>query len=48
MISLPNWQVLKSLQEQIEAGLSQEEIKKTWADGLTHYDKMRQPYMLYE
>jgi uncharacterized protein YbbC (DUF1343 family) len=36
------------LQEQIEAGLTQEEIKKTWKKGLEGYNKMRQPYLLYE
>ena len=36
------------LQKQIEAGMTQEEIKKTWKKGLKDYDSMRQPYLLYE
>lgn len=38
----------KQLQKQIEQGLSSEEIRKTWQEGLARYDKMRQAYLLYE
>lgn len=36
------------LQEQIEKGYTYREIRKTWLSGLEAYDKMRQPYLLYE
>jgi hypothetical protein len=38
----------KTLQQQIEKGYTYREIRKTWLDGLASYDKMRQPYLLYE
>ena len=38
----------QKLQQQIEKGYTYREIRKTWLDGLAGYDKMRQPYLLYE
>jgi len=35
------------LRKQIEAGMSESQIKKSWAEGLAEYDKMRQAYLLY-
>lgn len=35
------------LQEQIEAGLTEEEIRATWADGITKFKKIRAKYLLY-
>jgi uncharacterized protein YbbC (DUF1343 family) len=37
----------KQLQKQIEQGLTSEEIRKTWQEGLARYDAMRQEYLLY-
>jgi len=37
----------KSLQQQIEAGFSEEEIKMSWQAGLEEYKKMRAQYLLY-
>lgn len=36
-----------TLQSQIEAGLSEEEIRATWQEGLTDFLKMRADYLLY-
>lgn len=33
--------------EQIRAGLSEEEIRKSWEPGLSNYKKMRKKYLLY-
>lgn len=38
----------KTLQEQIKAGLSAEEIKASWQEGLDNYKKMRAQYLLYD
>lgn len=38
----------KKLQEQIEQGLTSDEIRKTWQQGLKEYDAMRTQYLLYE
>ncbi|NQY05939.1 MAG: DUF1343 domain-containing protein [Flavobacteriaceae bacterium] len=38
----------KKLQEQIEAGLSEEEIKASWKEGLDHYNTIRKQYLLYQ
>jgi uncharacterized protein YbbC (DUF1343 family) len=35
------------LREQIKAGLSEEEIRMTWQDGLIQYKQMRKKYILY-
>ena len=37
----------KSLQTQIEAGWTEEQIRKTWQKGLSDFKKMRQPYLIY-
>lgn len=37
----------KTLQNQIEAGLSEEEIRKSWEIGLAAFKLMRQPYLIY-
>ncbi|WP_044405164.1 exo-beta-N-acetylmuramidase NamZ domain-containing protein [Lacinutrix sp. Hel_I_90] len=37
----------KKLQEQIENGLTEEQIKATWKDGLDDFIKMRTSYLLY-
>jgi len=36
-----------NLQKQIEAGLSQEEIKKTWQKDITQFKKIRAKYLIY-
>jgi len=38
----------KKLQQQIEAGLSAEEIKTTWTEGLEAFEKTRAKYLIYE
>lgn len=38
----------KKLQQQIESGLSETEIRKTWEKGLTAFQKTRAPYLIYE
>ncbi|MBQ7062079.1 MAG: DUF1343 domain-containing protein [Bacteroidales bacterium] len=35
------------LRKQIEAGMSEEEIRATWQPALTHYKTIRQKYLLY-
>ena len=35
------------LQKQIEAGLSQEEIKKTWKEDIDQFLKIRAKYLIY-
>nr|WP_298658733.1 DUF1343 domain-containing protein [uncultured Flavobacterium sp.] len=37
----------KKLREQIEAGMTEKEIRKTWQEGLEQFIKMRQKYILY-
>ncbi len=36
-----------TLQKQIKAGMSEQQIRKTWQPRLTEYKKMRQKYLLY-
>lgn len=36
------------LQEQIESGKTEIEIKKSWAEGLSEFKVMRQPYLIYK
>ena len=36
-----------AFKEQIEAGTSEEEIRKTWEPGLSQYKEMRKKYLLY-
>ena len=36
------------LQQQIEAGMSEDDIKKTWAAGLEEFKKVREKYLMYE
>lgn len=38
----------KKLQEQIEAGMTSEEITATWKKGLENYSKIRDKYLIYE
>ena len=38
----------KTLQQQIESGLSQAEIKATWKEGLDKFKVMRTPYLIYQ
>jgi uncharacterized protein YbbC (DUF1343 family) len=38
----------KMLQEQIENGLSAEDIKTTWQEDLAAFRQIRQKYLLYE
>ena len=38
----------KNLQSQIEEGLSENEIKKTWKKGLDLFKETRQKYLLYK
>jgi uncharacterized protein YbbC (DUF1343 family) len=35
------------LQKQIEQGLSAEEIRDSWKDGLANFQKIREKYLLY-
>lgn len=37
----------EKLQQQIEAGISENEIRNSWKDGLQQFKKMRQPYLIY-
>ncbi|WP_339895843.1 DUF1343 domain-containing protein [uncultured Algibacter sp.] len=37
----------KKLQQQIEAGLSEEDIKATWKDGLERFKETRKTYLIY-
>lgn len=37
----------KKLQHQIETGVSESDIRKTWESGLNDFKKMRKPYLLY-
>lgn len=37
----------KKLQQQIEAGTSENEIRKSWEKGLTDFKTMRKPYLIY-
>jgi uncharacterized protein YbbC (DUF1343 family) len=37
----------KKLQQQIESGISEKEIRKSWAKGLTDFIAMRKPYLMY-
>ncbi len=37
----------KKLQQQIEAGISETEIRKSWKNGLTDFRAMRKPYLIY-
>jgi uncharacterized protein YbbC (DUF1343 family) len=37
----------KKLQQQIEAGISEEDIRKSWEKGLTNFKKMREKYLIY-
>ena len=38
----------KKLQQQIEAGKTETEIKQSWSEGLTKYKKMRTKYLIYK
>lgn len=38
----------EKLQQQIEAGLSEEEIRNSWKEGLENFKKMRQQYLIYK
>jgi hypothetical protein len=38
----------KDLQQQIENGLSEEEIRECWKEGIEEYKKIRSKYLLYE
>jgi uncharacterized protein YbbC (DUF1343 family) len=38
----------KKLQEQIEKGISQEEIKASWKEGLDTFKKVREKYLIYK
>jgi uncharacterized protein YbbC (DUF1343 family) len=37
-----------ALQKQIEAGLSEKEIRKSWEADLERFKKIREPYLIYE
>ena len=39
---------IEKLQQQIEAGLSEEEIKKSWKLDLVEFKKIRAKYLLYD
>ena len=36
------------LQQQIEAGMSEAEIKATWQEGLEKFKKTREKYLIYD
>lgn len=38
----------KNLQEQIEAGFTEKEIRRTWEEGLDEFKTMRKKYLLYK
>lgn len=38
----------KTLQQQIEDGLSEQQIKASWKSGLDEYKQIRKPYLLYD
>ena len=38
----------EKLQQQIEAGLSSEEIRNSWKAGLAAYNSLRKPYVIYQ
>ncbi len=38
----------KKLREQIEAGMTEKEIRKTWQEGLEQFKGMRKKYLIYE
>lgn len=38
----------EKLQQQIEAGLSEQEIRNSWNEGLEKFKKMRQQYLIYK
>jgi uncharacterized protein YbbC (DUF1343 family) len=38
----------KKLQQQIETGISENEIRKSWEKGLNDFKEMRKKYLLYE
>lgn len=38
----------KKLREQIEAGMSEKEIRKTWQEGLEQFKEVRKKYLIYE
>jgi uncharacterized protein YbbC (DUF1343 family) len=38
----------KKLREQIEAGMSEKEIRKTWQEGLEQFKEVRAKYLIYE
>jgi uncharacterized protein YbbC (DUF1343 family) len=38
----------EELRKQIESGISEEEIRKTWQPGITNFLKKREPYLLYQ
>lgn len=38
----------KKLREQIEAGMTEKEIRKTWQKGLEQFKEMRKKYLIYE
>ncbi len=38
----------KKLQEQIEGGISEEDIRKSWKNGLDDFKKMRKKYLIYD
>ena len=38
----------ETLQQQIEAGLSEDEIRKSWKEDLENYNQMRQHYLIYD
>ena len=38
----------KKLREQIEAGMTEKEIRKTWQEGLEQFKEVRRKYLIYE
>ena len=38
----------KKLREQIEAGMTEKEIRKTWQEGLEQFKEIRKKYLIYE
>lgn len=38
----------KKLQEQIEAGMTEKEIRRSWQEGLEQFEKIREKYLIYD
>ena len=48
MCSIDKLAGTSKFKEQIIAGVSEEEIRKSWEPGLSEYKEMRKKYLLYK